>query len=115
MSSQFSVDLRLARKKAGYTQDDVAHLLATHQTMVSQLEHGKRRPSLTEIIELSLIYGRSFESFFAEVMAESKEHLSARLSTLPDPGRKAMSTFNRPGSLARLRLRLAEGKDHGNT
>ncbi|MEO9875142.1 MAG: helix-turn-helix transcriptional regulator [Roseobacter sp.] len=114
MSSQFAVDLRLARKKAGYIQDDIAHLLATHQTMVSQLEHGKRRPSLIEIIELSLIYGRSFESFFAEVMAESKEHLSVRLSTLPEPGRKAMSTFNRPGSLARLKRRLAEGQEHDN-
>ena len=45
MSSQFALDLRLARKKAGYTQDDLAHLLDTHQTVVSQLEHGKRRPS----------------------------------------------------------------------
>ncbi|MGX9355016.1 helix-turn-helix transcriptional regulator [Roseobacteraceae bacterium S113] len=114
MSSQLALDLRLARKKAGYTQDDLAHLLNTHQTVVSQLEHGKRRPSLTEIIDLSLVYGRSFENFFAEVLAERKKHLSIRLSTLPTPGRKAMSTFNRPGSLARLKRRLAEGQDHGS-
>ena len=113
MSSQFALDLRLARKKAGYTQDDVAHLLATHQTVVSALEHGKRRPSLTEIVELSLIYGRSFESLFAEVMAESKEHLSVRLSTLPPPGRNVSSTFNRPGSLARLKRRLEAEEGHG--
>ena len=113
MSSQFPVDLRLARKKAGYTQDDLAHLLTTHQAIVSQLEHGKRRPGLTEIIDLSLIYGRSFESFFAEVMEERKQHLSVRLATLPSPGRKAMSTFNRPGSLARLKRRLAEDQGHG--
>jgi transcriptional regulator with XRE-family HTH domain len=114
MSSQFALDLRLARKKAGYTQEDLAHLLDTHQTVVSQLEHGKRRPSLIEIIDLSLVYGRSFDSFFAEVMAERKKHLSVRLSTLPAPGRKAMSTFNRPGSLARMKRRLAEGQDHGS-
>ena len=113
MSSQFALDLRLARKKAGYTQDDLAHLLVAHQTIVSQLEHGKRRPSLPEIIDLSLIYGRSFESFFAEVMAERKEHLSVRLGSLPAPRRKAMSTFNRPGSLARLQRRLAEDQAHG--
>ena len=114
MSSQFALDLRLARKKAGYTQDDLAHLLSTPQTVVSQLEHGKRRPSLTEMIDLSLIYGKSFESFFAEVMAEQKKHLFVRLASLPAPGRKAMSTFTRPGSLARMKRRLAEGHDHGS-
>ena len=114
MSSQFALDQRLARKKAGYTQDDLAHLLDSHQTVVSQLEHGKRRPSLTEIIDLSLIYGRSFESFFAEVMAERRKHLSVRLSTLPAPGRKTMSTFNRPGSLTRMKRRLADDTDHGS-
>jgi transcriptional regulator with XRE-family HTH domain len=115
MSSQFALDLRLARKKAGYTQDDLAHLLDTHQTVVSQLEHGKRRPSLTEVIDLSLVYGRSFESFFAEVMAERKKRLSVRLSTLPAPGRKAMSTFNRPSSLARMKRRLVGDLDHGSS
>ncbi|MEO1346260.1 MAG: hypothetical protein AAFV74_19125 [Pseudomonadota bacterium] len=70
--------------------------------------------SLIEIIDLSLVYGRSFESFFAEVMAERKKQLSVRLSTLPAPGRKAMSTFNRPGSLARMKRRLIEGQDHDN-
>jgi len=114
MSSQFALDLRLARKKAGYTQDDLAHFLDLHQTEVSRLERGKRRPSLTEIIDLSLIYGRSFETFFAEVMAERKKHLSVRLSTLPAPGRKAMSTFNRPGSLAHMKRRLAKGPDNGS-
>ena len=114
MSSQFALDLRLARKKAGYTQDDLAHLLDTHQTVVSQLEHGKRRPNLTEIMDLSLIYGRSFECFFTELMVERKKRLSVRLSTLPAPGRKAMSTFNRPSSLARLKRRLAEEQDHGS-
>jgi len=113
MSTQFSLDLRLARKKAGYTQDDVAHLLAAHQSVVSDLEHGKRRPSLDEIITFSLIYGRSFESFFGEVMAETKEHLTVRLSTLPSPTRETAHTFNRPGSLARLKRRLEEIPEHG--
>ena len=113
MSSQLALDLRLARKKAGYTQAELAHLLVTHQTVVSQLEHGKRRPDLLQIIDLSLIYGRSFESFFAELMAERKQQLRKRLATLPEPGRQAMSTFNRPSSLARLKRRLAEAPDHG--
>lgn len=114
MSSQFALDLRLARKKAGYTQDDIAHLLSAHQSVVSALEHGKRHPSLTEIVELSLIYGRSFESFFEEVMADCKKRLAKRLSTLPTPGRKTGSTFNRPASLARFKRRLTNPPDHGS-
>jgi transcriptional regulator with XRE-family HTH domain len=113
MSSQFALDLRLARKKAGYTQADLAHLLSAHQSVVSDLEHGKRQPNVAEIVELSLIYGRSFESFFDEVMTDSRKHLSVRLASLPAPGRKAMSTFNRPGSLARLKRRLAQTPEHG--
>ena len=113
MRTQFALDLRLARKKAGYTQDDIAHLLSAHQSVVSDLEHGKRRPTHTEIIELSLIYGRSFESLHEEAIVEAKEHLSVRLATLPSPTRRTAHTFNRPGSLARLKRRLAEQTDHG--
>ena len=106
MSSQFALDLRLARKKAGYTQGDVAHLLDTHQSIVSDLERGHVRPNLEQIITLSLLYGRSFESLFAEVMDERRHHLSVRLGTLPAPERRTASTFNRPGSLARLKRNL---------
>lgn len=115
MSSQFALDLRLARKKAGYTQDDVAHLLATHQTVISTMEQGKRRPTLNEIVMLSLVYGRSFESLFDEIMAEANQQLLDRLVTLQSPGRQAMSTFNRPGSLARLKRRLTAKPNHGDT
>ena len=115
MNTQFAHDLRLARRKAGYTQDDLAHLLGSHQSVVSDLEHGKQRPNLEQIIDLSLIYGRSFESLFAEVMTERREHLTVRLGSLPDPSRKTAHTFNRDGSLARLRHRLKQPLDHGGS
>ena len=112
MKTQFAQDLRLARRKAGLTQRDVAHLLHTNQSAVSDLEQGHARPTLEQIIELSLIYGRSFESFFAEIMTERRKHLTARLSNLPDPGKATAHTFNRKGTLAHLRRRLFERPDH---
>ena len=115
MSTQFALDLRLARRKAGFTQDDVAHLLAIHQSAVSDLEQGKARPSLDQIIELSLIYGRSFESFFALVMAERRAHLSRQLRSLPALSKPTAHTFNRESSLAKLGRRLADLPDHGRT
>lgn len=113
MRTQFAHDLRLARRKAGYTQGDIAHLLATQQSLVSDLEQGKARPSLEQIVALSLIYGRSFESLFATVMAERRAELTRQLSNLPELQKTTAHTFNRAGSLAKLVRRLAEPPDHG--
>lgn len=114
MTKQFAYDLRLARRKAGYTQGDVAHLLACQQSGVSDLEHGKASPTLEQIIELSLIYGRSFESFFEELMTGSQKRLMARLARLPDIGKQTAHTFNRDGSLERLKHRLAKTPAYGS-
>jgi transcriptional regulator with XRE-family HTH domain len=112
MTTQFALDLRLARRKAGYTQRDLAHLLSCHQSVISELECGHHRPSLEQIIELSLVYGRSFESLFGELMAESKTCLAKRLESLPALDKPTGHTFNRDSSLARLKRRLAEPSDH---
>ncbi|WP_298296682.1 helix-turn-helix transcriptional regulator [uncultured Litoreibacter sp.] len=115
MTTQFALDLRHARRKAGFTQEDVGHLMSSHQSVVSDLEQGKLSPSLGQIVELSLIYGKSFESFFAEMMTRSRGQLTTRLSSLPEPAHPAASTFNRPASLARLKRRLANMPDHGRS
>lgn len=112
MKTQFAQDLRLARRKAGLTQGDVAYLLAVHPSTVSQLEQGHVSPSLHQIIDLSLVYGRSFESFFAELMTERRDHLTTRLGSLPNPGRETAATFNRESSLARMKERLDELPNH---
>jgi hypothetical protein len=61
-----------------------------------------------------LIYGRSFESLFAEIMHNGKQALAKRLKELPDIQASAASTFNRPASIARLKRRLIEETDHGS-
>ena len=106
MSTAIALDLRAARRKAGYTQDDIAHLLGHHQSHVSDLEQGHERPKLEEIVMLSLIYGRSFEVLFDDVMEESRQHLTTRLSSLPPGSGVSVATFNRSRSLKRLRRRL---------
>lgn len=112
MRTQFSQDLRLARRKAGYKQSDLAHLLDLHQSTVSDLEQGKHRPSLEQIIALSLIYGRSFESLFSELMIEQRARLSARLKTLSTDEAPTAQTFNRRASFKRLTRSLkTEGYD----
>lgn len=113
MSTQFALDLRLARRKAGFTQRDAAHLLAAHQSAISDLERGRGRPTLPQIVTLSLIYGRSFESLFAEVMQEARRDLHVRLEVIPT-ARAFAGTASREHSLGQLRRRLAaESESHG--
>lgn len=111
MSTEFALDLRAARRKAGYTQGDIAQLLDSHQSHISDLEQGRIQPTLPQIISLSLIYGRSFESFFARVMRDCQEHLTARLASLP-PGSNTAGTFNRASSIKKLEQRL-KATDYG--
>ena len=114
MTTQFALDLRLARRKAGYTQRDIAHLLNVQQSAVSDLERGRNLPRLEEIIALSLIYGRSFESLFSELVKEAQTALHKRLANLPDNFRQYAGTLNREHSLKRLKRSLeVKHPDHG--
>ena len=111
MSTEFALDLRLARKKSGLTQRDCAHLLNVHASKVSALEQGKLLPTLIEICTLSLIYGRSFESLFGALMRDIRQSLKERLQTIPRDTRTFAGTFHRAKSLERLGRRLDEEQD----
>ncbi|MEM8692515.1 MAG: helix-turn-helix transcriptional regulator [Pseudomonadota bacterium] len=113
MRTQFTLDLRLARRKAGYTQADLAHLLSARQATVSDLEQGRSQPNLEQIVELSLIYGRSFESFFAEIMAGCRTRLTSRLESLPEPTDASPTAVARSRALKRLRARLLTPPEDG--
>lgn len=107
MSTQFALDLRLARRKAGFSQRDVAHLLALDPAKLSQFERGRRIPNLIEIITLSLIFSRSFESLFAPVMQEARIAIRQRLPFVPKNTRVCLATANREATLVRIDRRLA--------
>jgi transcriptional regulator with XRE-family HTH domain len=115
MSTEFALDLRLARRKSGYTQRDTAHLLGLNRSKLSLLETGQRLPSLVQICTLSLIYGRSFESLFGAIMDEARSALRTRILTLPDTTRKYAGSMNRTHSIDRLARSLAvdPDDDHG--
>lgn len=106
MYQQFAQDLRLARRKAGLTQSDLAHLIGTSTREISALENGSRLPSLQQLIELSLIYGKSFECLHGELMERGKNKLRERLPSLPELLRQDVSTFNREGTLKRIERRV---------
>lgn len=45
----FLVELRAARELAGVTQEELAHRLGEHQTLVSKVERGIRRLDVIEL------------------------------------------------------------------
>jgi transcriptional regulator with XRE-family HTH domain len=115
MTTQFALDLRLARRKGGLTQREVAHLLAFDPAKLSYLENGRRRPSLIQVCTLSLIFGRSFESLFGEIMDQARRDIIERLKSIPARVRRCAATLNRETTLTRLEHRLlAELADHGS-
>lgn len=116
MSNQFALDLRLARRKSGFTQRDCAHLLGIHKSRMSALERGNRLPNIPQICALSLIYGRSFESLFAQLLEEARTILTDRIRTLPKLKRQYVENFNREANIKRLKQRLsAETEYHGSS
>ena len=108
MSTEFALDLRLARRKAGFTQRDIAHLLGAREALVCEMEQGRKRPTLEQIVTLSLIYGRSFESLLAELMKSARDQLRKRILRMPTGVRSYVGTFNRDASIERLAQRLAD-------
>ena len=106
MKTQFASDLGLARRKTGFTQDDVAHLLACSNRTIARYESGDSEPDLQEIMGLSLIYGRSFESFFAEKLQALRRSIRERTGTVPPLKKPTGMHANRAVNLERLCRRL---------
>ena len=83
MHTQFAHDLRLARKIAGLTQDDCATLMNRCRRHIGRLETGESQPTLEDLLALSAIYNRTFESYFAERLAAARATVRAGLPQLP--------------------------------
>ena len=107
MTTEFALDLKVARRKAGLSQQDCAHLLDVHPSKISLMEHGKAMPSVRDICTLSLVYGKSFESLFAAIMADAYAALNERLASMPECPSQWLGKFNRQNTLNSLAVRLS--------
>ncbi|MEM9268983.1 MAG: helix-turn-helix transcriptional regulator [Pseudomonadota bacterium] len=114
MTTQFAQDVFLARIKTGLCQDDIAHLTDQSRSTISRIERGRREPDFTTFLDLSLIYGRSFEDFFAEKLQTERASILQRLKTLPPLKRPNAKHANREVNLGRMQARLhADLEIHG--
>lgn len=106
MQFNFALDLKVARRKAGLTQQDVAHLLDIQESRVSRLENGKAQLGIHEIAALTLVYGKPFEGLFAEALDEIAEALPERMSNMPACQDGWLGRFNRENTLSNITNRL---------
>ena len=106
MITEFSLDLRLARRSSGLSKKAVAYLLTIYQSTYSEFERGAKVPSLEQICQLALIYGRSFQSYFGRITSGVKPPLAKRLEKLPKTKSPRLRIFNRGISISRMRNRL---------
>lgn len=111
MIDDFSLELKVARRKAGLSQKDCAHLLGVHASRVSLLESGKAVPTINQMCRLSLIYGRSFENLFGGVMEDARRDLRRRMHAMPDAPTRWLGRFNRENTLRALAHRLTSTID----
>ena len=112
MIDDFSLTLRAARRKAGLSQSDCAHLLSVHPSKVSLWENGKARPSVIQICHLTLIYGVPFEVLFGSILVDARRTLKERLADIPEAPRRWLGRFHRDNTLRALEHRLTTVSDN---
>jgi transcriptional regulator with XRE-family HTH domain len=75
--------LRMYRKRAGLSQDEVAYLLGTKSgTMTSRYERFRRTPSLETALAYEAIYGVPAKELFAGVSARAERVVRHRARIL---------------------------------
>lgn len=102
----FSRSLLAARKKAGFSQGDCAHLLGVSRAHISKLERGDAMPSVADLCGVALLFGRTFEGLTGDLFNERARELKERLFDLPEPRRNWLGRFNRNYTLQSLGDRL---------
>lgn len=106
--NDLGLDLRAARAKSGLTQADCAHLISCDPTKLTRLEGGKYLPDLKDTLMQGLIFGRTFEGFFAHILTECRDNLVTTLESLPDCPPGWAGRHNRLQTLNRLAADLAD-------
>ena len=107
MFDEFQSDLRIVRERSGLTQAEAGHLIGTGPDTLGKIERGERMPSLKEMLGLSILFGKSFESFFEEILALVRAEMAEALSSLPGVAEVADGS-DRADTLSTLAKRLDE-------
>ena len=82
MIQDFALEVRKTREASGLSQKDAAQLLNITQSALSKIEQGKQMPKLREICALSIIYGRTYECLFGDLIDDIRADMAVRVDEL---------------------------------
>ena len=103
---EFSQKLIDARRKAGLSQADCAHLLGVSQAHVSRLERGRTVPSVTDLCGVAILFGRTMELLVEPLFKDRALSIRQRLFELPEPHTGWLGRFVRNNALRNLEERV---------
>jgi len=104
--NDFSQCLAGARRKAGLSQVDCAHLLGMSQSRMSRLELGHAKPTVSDLVGVALLFGRSMELMVEPMFQEYATQIHKRLFDLPETNTGWLGQFARNNALAKLEARV---------
>lgn len=106
MIYEYSLDLKVARRKSGLSQGDCAHLLGIDQPRLSKMEAGKSTPSIYELSILCLVFDTPASAVHDRILASLALALEERLGSMPDCPTNWPDRFNRSNTLNILAEKL---------
>lgn len=108
----FSHCLADARRKAGLSQADCAHLLGVSQSHISRLELGRAAPSVTDLCGVAVLFGRTMEFLVEPLFKDRAMTIRQRLFDLPEPRMGWLTQFTRTNALRNLEARVHRIAEH---
>ena len=102
----FSDSLADARRKAGLSQTECAHLLGMSQSRMSRLELGRTVPSVEDLCGVAVLFGRTMEFLVEPTFQDRAVTIRERLYLLPEPRTGWLGRFARHNSLRNLEARV---------
>ncbi len=96
----------VARRQAGLSQADCAHLLGVSRSHISRLETGKAVPDVADLCGVALLFGRPMEGLSGSLFQDKASEMRVRLFDLPEPRKQWLGHFNRDQTLRRLGERI---------
>ena len=104
----FSETLLVARRQAGLSQGDCAHLLGVSRTHIARLEAGKATPNVTVLCRVALLFGRTMEGLSGPLFLAEAREMRDRLFDLPERRRGWLAHFNRSHTLEQMAGRVEQ-------
>lgn len=103
---EFNETLRAARRQAGLSQGDCAHLLGISRSYIAKLEAGGATPGVPVLVRAALLFGRTMEGLNGPTFLAEAREMRERLFDLPEPRGDWLAHFNRNHTLEQLGDRI---------